>query len=77
MALYEAEESYLEGAWFVGLRKAFAPVTIRYQQLLDKATPHAPLRWYFTAFLTLVTSGRNDARALIATLELGVVRLVI
>merc|ERR1711998_574124 len=54
MALYEAEEDYLEGAWFVGLRKAIAPVTQKYQQLLDKATPHTGPRWYFTAFLTLM-----------------------
>merc|ERR1711970_1293238 len=54
MALYEAEEDYMEGAWFVGIRKAFAPITTKYQQLLDKATPHAAYRWYFTAFIALV-----------------------
>jgi len=54
MALYEAEENYLEGAWFVGIRKAFNPVTSKYQQFLDKATPHTQYRWYFTAFIGLV-----------------------
>merc|ERR1711907_107055 len=54
MALYEAEEDYLEGAWFVGIRKAFAPITQKYTQLLDKATPHTAYRWYFTAFIALV-----------------------
>jgi hypothetical protein len=54
MALYEAEESYLEGAWFVGVRKAFAPITNKYQQVLDKATPHTAYRWYFTAFIAVV-----------------------
>merc|ERR1711934_340741 len=54
MALYEAEESYLEGTWFVGVRKMFAPISSRYTQILDKATPHTAYRWYFTAFISLV-----------------------
>merc|ERR1711871_1685704 len=54
MALYEAEENYLEGAWFVGIRKAVAPLTQKYQQLLDKCTPHTAYRWYFVAFIALV-----------------------
>jgi len=54
MALYEAEESYLEGSWFVGIRKAFAPLTIRYTQIIDKVTPHIAYRWYFTAFIAVV-----------------------
>jgi len=54
MALYEAEEDYMEGTWFVGLRKAFAPITSKYQQFLDKVTPETQYRWYFTAFLAVV-----------------------
>jgi len=54
MSLYEAEEIYLEGSWFVGVRKVFSPISSRYQGLLDKATPFSNYRWYFTAFISLV-----------------------
>lgn len=55
MALYEAEEEALEGVWFSGLRKSFAPMTQRYQQFLDKVTPHTAERWYATGFLAFVS----------------------
>ena len=55
MALYEAEENYMEGTWFVGIRKAFNPISTKYQQFLDKVTPLPAYRWYFTAFMATVT----------------------
>ena len=56
MALYEAEEEMMEGTWFVSVRKAIAPMTQKYQQFLDKVTPHTAQRWYCTAFLAFVSS---------------------
>ena len=75
MALYEAEENYLEGAWFVGIRKGVAPLTQKYQQLLDKCTPHTTYRWYFVAFIALVSAETRHSRSDDLCLQVYVLRV--
>eukprot|EP00656_Telonema_subtile_P054432 TRINITY_DN8141_c0_g1_i1.p1 TRINITY_DN8141_c0_g1~~TRINITY_DN8141_c0_g1_i1.p1 ORF type:complete len:196 (-),score=36.94 TRINITY_DN8141_c0_g1_i1:360-947(-) len=57
--LYEAEQSFLDdGPYVSAVKKAFKPISTRYQKLIDVVTPHAHYRWYFTGFMFLVFCGR-------------------
>merc|ERR1740130_2407336 len=57
--LYEEEQSFLDdGPYVSAVKKAFRPLSTRYQKVIDLATPHIQYRWYFSALVSLIYVAR-------------------
>ena len=62
--LYEEEQSFLDdGPYVSAVKKAFRPISTRYQKAIDLATPHIQYRWYFSALVSLVTPHKTHSRS--------------